>query len=268
MKCLRAENKRIISLVAKLTATNEALSLQLKQKEDALTKRRIEVATLHQACAKYKRNNRIALTQRVSHRLPKAATSMNTALAIKQAVSASDVPTTIEAACLHCQKANDVFERQLKVALEGLAEKLRTEFAEKEAQYTSALREKDDQIGKHVATLAAKERAEQEKRQRIERQRAEEQERQMQHIEDTIREMAEMKARNQRQLDEQRAQRQRLARERELQRERESAQRLKEIDERFAQQSRLIELQSVVLRRRRAGVSDSAFDAAWNVYFN
>ena len=50
-KCLRAENKRLQSLVTKLTDTNEALNLQLKRKEDDLTKRRIEVATLHQACA-------------------------------------------------------------------------------------------------------------------------------------------------------------------------------------------------------------------------
>ena len=255
MKCLRAENKCLQSLVAKLTGNNEVISLQLKQKEDALAKRRIEVATLHQACVKYKR---------ARHHLSIAASYSTTASPIKQDVQA----TTIEADCLRCQKANDVFDRKLKVALERLAEKLKTEFAEKEAQYTSALREKDDEISEVVATLAAKERAEQERRQRIERQRAEEQERQRQHIEDTIREMAEMKERNQREVDEQRSQRQRLARERELQRERESAQRLKEIDERFAQQSRLIELQSVVLRRRRAGVSDSAFDAAWNVYFN
>ena len=258
MKCLRAETKRLQSLVAKLTGTNEALSLQLKQKEDALVKRRIEVATLHQACDKYKLNNRITSTQQLSHRLSTAATSLATALTIKKAVSTSDVPTTIEAACLRCQKANDVFERKLKVALERLAEKLKTEFAEKEAQYTSALREKDDEISEVVATLAAKERAEQEKRLRVERQRAEERVRAKKHYEDTIRKMAEMKARNQRESDERRAQIQRLADERDLQLERETAQRLREINERYAQQSRLIEQQSVVLRRRRAGVADAA----------
>ena len=143
MKCLRAENKRLQSLVAKLTGTNEVISLQLKQKEDTLAKRRIEVATLHEACAKYKRNNRFASTQRLSHHLPTAATSLTTARAIKQAVSTSDVqPTTIEAECLRCQKANEVFERELEVALEGLAEKLKTAFADKEAQFNTALRER------------------------------------------------------------------------------------------------------------------------------
>ena len=249
MKCLRAENKCLQSLVAKLTGNNEVISLQLKQKEDALAKRRIEVATLHQACVKYKR---------ARHHLSIAASYSTTASPIKQDVQA----TTIEADCLRCQKANDVFDRKLKVALERLAEKLKTEFAEKEAQYTSALREKDDEISEVVATLAAKERAEQEKRLRVERQRAEERVRAKKHYEDTIRKMAEMKARNQRESDERRAQIQRLADERDLQLERETAQRLREINERYAQQSRLIEQQSVVLRRRRAGVAD----AAWNVY--
>ena len=246
IKCLRAENKCLQSLVGKLTATNEVFCLQLEQKENDLTKRRNEVATLHQACAKYKR---------ARHHLSTAATFSTTASPFKQGVSTRDSqPTTIEADCLRCQKANDVFDRKLKVALEGL----KLKFAAKEAQFNLTLREKDDEIGKLVATLDAKERAEQDKRQRIERQRAEERERQMQHVEDTIREMAVMKARNQRELDEQRSQRQRLAQERELEIERKSAQRLRAIDERHAQQVRLIEQQSVVLRRQQTGVADAA----------
>ena len=245
MKCLRAENKCLQSLVTKLTGTNEALSLQLKQKEDTLKKRRIQVAALHQACAKYKRSR---------HHLSIAATYSTSARPIKQAVQ----QTTSEADCLRCQKANEVFERELKVALEGLAEKLRTEFAEKEAQFTSALREKDDKIGKHVANLAAKERAEQERRLRNERQRAEERVRAKKHYQDTIRKMDEMKARNQRESDERRSQLQRLADERDLQLERETAQRLREINERHDERVRLNEQQFLVVRRRRTGVADAA----------
>ena len=250
LKCVCAENKRLQSLVTKLTGTIETIHLQLKQKEVGLAKRRIEVATLHQACAKYKR---------ARHHLSTTATSLTTARSIKQAVSTSDVqPTTIVADCLRCQKANEVFERELKVALEGLAEKLRTEFAEKEAQFTSALREKDDKIGKHVANLAAKERAEQERRLRNERQRAEERVRAKKHYQDTIRKMDEMKARNQRESDELHAEQQRLARERELEIERDTAQRLREINERYAQRVRLNEQQFLVDRRRRTGVADAA----------
>ena len=250
VKFLRAENRRLQSVNAKLTGNNEALSLQLKHKEDALAKRRFEVTILHQACAKYKRARH--------HLSAAAATSLNTAPTIKQTVSTSDVSTTIDADCLRCQKANDAFERQLKVALEGLAEKLSTLFAEKEAQFNTTLREKDGEISKLVATLAAKERAEEESRQRIEWQKAEEQERARQHIEDTIKEMAEIKEQKQRELDERQSQRRRLAEERELQLERESAQRLRQIDERHDQRVRLIHQQFVVLGRQQAGVADAA----------
>ena len=54
-KAIRVENKRLLALNAKLAGTNQSISLQLKQQEDDLTRRRREVATLHQACAKYKR---------------------------------------------------------------------------------------------------------------------------------------------------------------------------------------------------------------------
>ena len=54
VKYLLVENTRLQSLVAKLAGTVETIHCQLKEKEDALAKRRIEVATLHQACAKYK----------------------------------------------------------------------------------------------------------------------------------------------------------------------------------------------------------------------
>ena len=52
---LRSENSRLQWLVAELAARNEMLSLQLRQQERHSEKRRREVASLHQACAKYKR---------------------------------------------------------------------------------------------------------------------------------------------------------------------------------------------------------------------
>ena len=55
VKSLRAENKRLQRLVANLSGTNENMCSKLEQSEYALAKRRSEVATLHQACAKYKR---------------------------------------------------------------------------------------------------------------------------------------------------------------------------------------------------------------------
>ena len=48
MKSLRAENKRMRCLLAKVSATNETM-------RDDLARRRREVATLHRACAKHKR---------------------------------------------------------------------------------------------------------------------------------------------------------------------------------------------------------------------
>ena len=49
------DNKHLQCVVAKLSKTNKSMSLLLEQQDDALAKRRSEVATLHQACAKYKR---------------------------------------------------------------------------------------------------------------------------------------------------------------------------------------------------------------------
>ena len=106
-------------MVAKLTGTYETHGLQLKLKEDALAERRIEVATLHEACAKYKVRARTA---------PIKLTPFTT------------TPGPFDAVCLRCEKAKDFFGEELKVALEGLADKLKAAFAEKEAKFSSALR--------------------------------------------------------------------------------------------------------------------------------
>ena len=260
LKCLRGENKRLQSLVAKL-------SLQLKQKEDELAKRRVEVATLHQACAKNKRA-RIVPVQLLS--TAAAATPFTT------------TANTLDAVSLRCEKAKDVFS-ELKLALEAFAAKLSTTFAEKEAQFSSALREKDDEIGKLGAALAKKEREEEERRQRIQRQKAEEQERTRKHMEDTIREMSEMEEQQRLSLEEWRRdfdkrkqeddrksqqrrreteesgrRRQQQIEERRLQQQRETQQRLREIDQIYLEQVRLIEQRPVVQRRQRSGVADAA----------
>ena len=267
VKFLRGENKRLQSLVTKLTGTNEAFSLQLKQKENALAKRRNEVAILHQACAKYKSRARTAPLQRLT------------------------TPSTIElAVCLRCEKAKDVFD-QLKVTVEAFAEKLNT-----------SLKEKDAEIEKLAAALAERDRRDEERRQRIEKQKADERERASQRYDDSLRKMVEMEAQQQLQLDEQQRkleeqQRQnqleneqrlreieerklehqrlselrlreidesarrdkRLREERRLQRERESEQQRRAIDQRFLEQVRLIEQRQVVQRRQRTGVADAAW---------
>ena len=105
---------------AKLTGTNEALSLQLGQKEDDLAKRRVELATLHRACAKYKQARAMA--------------------SIKQAL-----PTTTDSVCSHCQKVfgemketlNAQFDERLKTALkekDGEIERLAAAMADKESK--------------------------------------------------------------------------------------------------------------------------------------
>ena len=96
--------------------TIETMHLQLKQKEDNLTKRRVEVATLHQACAKYKRA-RVA---------PSTIAST-----IKQAV----LPSTTNDAdlCSRCEKAKDVFG-ELEQAVDAFAEKLNATLKEKEGE--------------------------------------------------------------------------------------------------------------------------------------
>ena len=55
LNALRSEIRHLKCFVAQLSAKNEMLSLQLKQQERHSEKRRREVASLHQACAKYKR---------------------------------------------------------------------------------------------------------------------------------------------------------------------------------------------------------------------
>ena len=193
VKFLRAENKRLLSLVAKLTGTNEAFSFQLQQKEIALTKRRNEVAILHQACAKCKSRASTAPLQRLT------------------------TPSTIElAVCQRCEKAKGAFD-QLKVAVEAFAEKLNT-----------ALREKDAEIEKLAAALADRDRRDEERRQRIEKQKAGEQERASQRYDDTMRRMAELQAQQQIQLDEQQGKLEEQKRQHQLKTE----QRLREIEER------------------------------------
>ena len=207
VKYLLVENKRLQSLVAKLAGTIETIHSQLEQKENALAKRRIEVATLQQACAKYKSRARIAPVQRT-------------------------LPT--DTVCLRCTKAKDVFG-ELKEAVDAFAEKLNAALADKEAQ-CSAQREKDDEIGKLRAALDERDRRDEERRQRIERQNVDERERSRKDYVDTIKEMAEMKARNQRTLE------------------------LKflEIEEQRRQNLRRYEQRLVVIQRQRTGVADAA----------
>ena len=232
VKCLRAEKKSLQSLVSKLAATIETIHLQLKQKDDALAKRRSEVARLHQACAKYKRARAIAPVRR---RPPDLQAARST---IKQAVlsSTSNVSTINDVAlCSRCQQAKDVFG-ELKEAVDSFAEKLNAAVAEKEAQLSAALREKDDEIGKLVATLAERDRRDEERRQRTRRRRDEEIERDRQDYEDTIKEMAEMKERNQCKLE----------------------RKFRKLDEDKLQQLRRIDLRLVVIQRQRTGVADAA----------
>ena len=253
LKLLRAENKRLLSLVSKLTGTIETIHLHFEQKE---TKRRIEVVTLNQACANYKRARR-----------PSAATTtpfITKPNAIKQAVS------TIDAVYLRCQKSKDNFG-EIKAAIDSFAEMLNTAFALKEAQFeeklSTVLSEKDCEIAKLAAALAEKERKEEERRRRIERQKAESR----QEYEDSMRRMAEMHAQQQRtseqqrrDMDERKQQHEReLARElaeiqeRKLQHEREAAQELRDIEERHLQRVRAIQHRAVVQSCRRRGVADA-----------
>ena len=235
---MRAENKSLHFFVAKLTGTIETIHLQLKQKDDALAKRRIEVATLHQACAKNKRP-RIRPDQRASH--------------LATAVPPSKSSLTIDADCLRCQKAAYVFG-ELKEDVDAFAKKLNAALAAKEAQFEeklkTALKEKDTEIEKLAAKLAKRKRNEQERRQRIEGQEAEE----MQEYEDSIRKMAEFKAQQERTSEQQRRDRE----ERELQRQRQSAQRLREMEEDHLQRVRAIHQRALVQYRQQRGVADAA----------
>ena len=129
VKFLSGENKRLRALNAQLSATNESMSMQLKQKDDALAKRRGEVATLHQACAKNKRA-RIVFAQRL--RSLKVATGNPTSTLIsspqetpgdkkrtnepiiqpgaEQSKPATDIaePERVAAVCSRCERMQDL----------------------------------------------------------------------------------------------------------------------------------------------------------------
>ena len=231
LKCLRAENKRLQSLVAKLAGTVETMHLQLKQKEDDLTKRRIEVATLHRACAKNKSRIRIAPVQRPPIDL-QAATPLKTTT-IQQTVLLST--TTKDALCSRCQKSKHVFG-ELEKAVETFAEKLNAAIAEREAQFNTTLKEKEGEIEQLVAALAEKEREAEETRAGMEKQTAREKERVWQGYEDMIREINEEKLHKQRRLE----------------------QTFRELEEERIQRVRLQEQRIVVIRRQRTGVADAA----------
>ena len=158
-----------------------------------MAKRRIEVATLHQACAKYKSRARIAPVQRPSH-LQEACSSTKTST-IMRTLPTTSASLTNEAVCSPCQVATDVFG-ELKEAVDAFAEKLNAALADKEAQFSSALKEKDDEIGKLRTTLAERDRRDQERSRRIQRKRDEDIERDRQDYENTIRKMAEMEERD------------------------------------------------------------------------
>ena len=241
VKFLRAENKRLQFLVAKLTGTNEVISLQLKQKEDTLAKRRIEVATLHDTCAKYKRAG-IAPVLRI-------------------------LPTTSVAVCLRCQKATGVFG-ELKEAVDAFAKKLNAALAAKEAQFeeklSTALKAKESEIVKLAAALDAKERKEEERRQLIERievqarqsydeaMRTPSQEQCV--LEQQLRDIEERKV----QLERESEQRMEEIKQRKLQHQRESAQRIRDLEEQHLQRVQLIHQRALVQSRQRRGVADAA----------
>ena len=249
VRFIRSENKRLQSLVDKLIGNNAALSLQLKQKEDALAKRCIEVATLHDTCSKYKRA-RIAPVLRI-------------------------LPTTSVAVCLRCQKATGVFG-ELKEAVDAFAEKLNAALAAKEAQFeeklSTALKAKESEIVMLAAALDAKERKEEERRQLIERievearqsydetrtpleqQRLLEQQHQLRESEQRLRDIEERKVQHERES----AQRMEEIKQRKLQHQRESAQRIRDLEEQHLQRVQLIHQRALVQSRQRRGVADAA----------
>ena len=241
VKFLRGENSRLQSLVTKLTGNNAALSLQLKQKEDALAKRCIEVATLHDTCSKYKRA-RIAPVLRI-------------------------LPTTSVAVCLRCQKATGVFG-ELKEAVDAFAQKLNVALAAKEFQFeeklSTALKAKDSEIVKLAAALDAKDRKEEERRQLIEeieveaRQSYDEAMRTPSQeqcvLEQQLRDIEERKV----QLERESAQRMEEIKQRKLQHQRESAQRIRDLEEQHLQRVHALHQRAVVQSRQRRGVADAA----------
>ena len=210
IKCLRAENKSLQSLVAKLSATIETMHLQFKRQQEDL--------------AKYKSRAHIAPVQRPP-------------LTVASKISATG--TNDAAVCSRCPKAREVFG-QLEEVVDAFAEKLDAALAEKEAQFeeklNTALKAKDDEIGKLVAALAERDRRDEEKHQRIERQKAEERERIKQRFEDTMKEMDEMKARNKRIME----------------------LKFRKLDDDRLQHMRRRDLRHDVLQRQGTGVADAA----------
>ena len=102
VRFLCAENKRLQSLVTKLTGTIETIHLQIKQNESDLAKRRIEVATLHEACAKYKRL-RVRLFQRPIHLSPAVSSSISSFTIPLKAIHGEIVAN--DSGCMRCEKA-------------------------------------------------------------------------------------------------------------------------------------------------------------------
>ena len=234
VKFIRAENKRLQSLVAKLTGTIETTHLQLMQKESDLAKRRIEVATLHEAF-------------RLFQRSPAVSSSISSFTIPLGAIPGEIVAN--DSGCMRCEKAKDTFG-ELRVAIDAFAEKLQTAFSAKEAQFeeklNTALKEKDGEIEKLAAALAKRKRKDQERRQRAERQRAEN--------EETMRQMEEMKAQQDRMLEQHRIEME----ERKLQDQRKTAQELREIEEEHVRRVHTIHQRAVVQSRQRRGVADAA----------
>ena len=194
VKALRSENKRLQSLVARLTTKNETMSAQLKEQEDALAKRRGEVAVLHQACAKYKR---------LLHQ-PPAATKAKKCNTSTTSVSSNQHPngssTRVKRArestviCLRCPQTDE----KLSAALAD-NERLQSVLVEKEAT---------------IATLTERDRVWEERRAHNKRTLDEWSARMLKKQKATLLEMDEMSARNRRIFAEREEQQERLVQER------------------------------------------------------
>ena len=102
----RAEIKRLQFTVSKLTGQTETMSLKIEQLEDALAKRRSEVATLHQACAKNKRA-RIVCAQRLRHLTIRTAPTSQP--------NAAAAPPIIETPTIAAQETTTKKQRTLAV---------------------------------------------------------------------------------------------------------------------------------------------------------
>ena len=106
VKAMRAEIKRLQSSVSKLTGQTETMSLRIEQLEEALVKRRSEVANLHQACAKNKRA-RIVCAQRLRHLSIRTAQTSH--------ASAAAIPPIIETPTVDTQETANKKQRTLAV---------------------------------------------------------------------------------------------------------------------------------------------------------